>query len=101
MNGPGRVRFGGFEILWLEPNPTCYQKIFCNPTHQALKTDPTRRVGLDRVGFCELAGWLHTPTFLYEDSTISTTQWPSPLQSHHYQPTREPKASEKHQLEVP
>ena len=32
MNGPGRVRFDGFEILWLKPNPTCYQKKFYNPT---------------------------------------------------------------------
>ena len=66
-----------------------------NPTRPAIKKNFVTH------GFCKLVGWLHTPTFLYEDSTISTTQWPSPLQSHHYQPTREPKASKKHLLEVP
>ena len=55
----GRV---GFGILWPKPNPTRYQKKFCNPTYQALKNNPTRRVELDRVGFGRLANWLHPPT---------------------------------------
>jgi len=48
------------------PNPTqpVIKKNFVtqpNPTHQALKTDPTQRVGLSRAGFGRLAGWLLTP----------------------------------------
>ena len=55
MGGLGWV---GFEILWSEPNTTYYQKKFSNPTqpnptHQALKTDPTQRVGLGWVR----SGW--------------------------------------------
>ena len=62
MGGSGRVGFGRFRILWPKPNLTCYQKKFCNATHQALKNNPTRRVELDRVGFGRLANWLHPPT---------------------------------------
>ena len=55
----GRIEFGGFGILWPKPNPTHYKKkkfvIQPNPTHQALKTDPTRRIRLDQVGFGGLA----------------------------------------------
>ena len=60
----GRVGFDGFVILWPKPNPTRYKKNFCNPnpTHQALKTDPTRRVGLGWVEFGGLVSFLHTPT---------------------------------------
>ena len=43
-----------------------------NPTHQALKTDPTQQVGLGRVGFGWSAGWLHTPT--YHIYTMHKTQ---------------------------
>ena len=57
MGGLGWV---GFGILWPKPNLTCYQKNFCNPTHQALKTSLTRRVGLVWVEFDGLASWLHT-----------------------------------------
>ena len=68
-----QVGFDGFVILWPKPNPNHYKinknknKIVTqpspknrpNPTHQALKTDPTRQVGLGQV---ELAGFLQTPT---------------------------------------
>ena len=59
MGRSGQVGFSGFVILWPKPNSTRYKKKICNPTHQALITDPTRRVGLGRVG---LASFLHTPT---------------------------------------
>ena len=58
MGGSGRV---GFVILWPKPNPIRYKKNFVTPTHQALKTDPTRRVGLSWVGFNRSVGFLHTP----------------------------------------
>ena len=64
----GRVGFDGFIILWPKPNPTRYKKkkfvTQPNPTHQALKTDPTRRVGLGWVGFGGLLGFLHTPNII-------------------------------------
>ena len=45
-----QVGFCRFVILWPKSNPTRYKKKNFvnqpNPTHQALKTDSTRRVGL-------------------------------------------------------
>ena len=51
---------GGLSRVWnfmtrTQPNPTHYQRKFCNPIHQALKTNPIRRVGLGQVGFGGLA----------------------------------------------
>jgi len=43
---------------------TRYKKKFVtqpNPSHQALKTNPTRQVGLGWVRFDGFAGFLHTP----------------------------------------
>ena len=56
MGGSGRARFGGFIILWSKPNSTRYKKklkkkIVTQPNHQALKIDPTQRVGSVQVGF--------------------------------------------------
>ena len=48
-------------LEFYDPNPTQptikKKKIVIqpNPTHQALKTDPTRRIRLDQVGFGGLA----------------------------------------------
>ena len=67
----GRVGFGGFVILWPKPNSSRYKKKFCNPTHKALKTDPTWRVRLDRVGFGGSVGFLHTPIYLRVSSSRS------------------------------
>ena len=33
-----------------------------NPIHQPLKTDPIWRVGLSKISFGGLVGWLHTPS---------------------------------------
>ena len=43
-----------------QPDPL--SKKYFNPTHQALKNKPTRRVELDRIGFGRLVDWLHAPT---------------------------------------
>ena len=42
-----------------------------NPTHQALKTDPTQWVGLGRVGL-GLAGWRVFYTPLYDPNVKET-----------------------------
>ena len=46
----GRVGIGGFEILWLEPNLTRYQKNFCNPTQPTTLQKPTQLNKLGQVG---------------------------------------------------
>ena len=61
MGGSGWVwRVWNF-MTQTQPDPLF--KIFLkpNPTHQALKADPTQQVGLGRVGFGGSVGWLHTP----------------------------------------
>ena len=61
----GWVGLGEFVIVMTQtqPNPLLIFFFFFNWTqpHQPLKTDPTRWVGLGRVGFDELVGWLYTP----------------------------------------
>ena len=73
----GRVGFDGFVILWPKPNPPRYKFFFFlvtqpNPTHQALKTDSTRRVGLGWVRFSGSVGFLHTllPITVFTCKTI-------------------------------
>ena len=64
MGGSGRV--WNF-MTWTQPNPLS-KFVFVtqpNPPHQALKTDPTWRVGLGQINFGWLAGWLHTPIHTY------------------------------------
>ena len=63
---------GGLSRVWqvwnfmtrTQPNPLSKKDFVIqpNPTHHALKTDTTQRVGSGRVSFGELAGWLHTLT---------------------------------------
>ena len=59
-----------------QTQPNSLSKIILKPnsTHQALKTDLTQQVGLARIGFDKLTGWLHTPN----DNTMSVF-WPSDL----------------------
>ena len=75
MGGLGRVwRVCNF-MTQIQPNPTqpAIKKKFVtqpNPTYQALKTDPTQRVGLDQVGFGRLVDWLHTASSKFSFSAL-------------------------------
>ena len=65
----GSVGSGLAGLEFYDPNPTrpAIKKKFItqpNPTHQALKTDPTWRAGLGRVGFGRLAPNMNCNNFL-------------------------------------
>ena len=62
MGGSGRVWQVCNFMTQTQPDPLFKKKKNCNPIHQALKIDPTCRVGSGRVGFDGLAGFLHTPS---------------------------------------
>ena len=50
-------------LYFYDQSQPIIKKYFHNLTHPLLKTYPTRRIGLSRVGFSRLVGWLHIPKY--------------------------------------
>ena len=74
----GWVGLGGFVIVMTRTHPDPLLKknhnpTQPNPTRQPLKTDPTRRVGLGRVGFGGLAAHLLIP--LLRRKCLARAHW--------------------------
>ena len=65
----GRVGSGRVWRTWnfmtrTQPDPLSKKNLWPNPTHQALKTNPTWRAGSGRVGFGRLAPNMNCNNFL-------------------------------------